>query len=579
MKHAAAHGLQLQPQKCQLHVPALRHLSEDQWPPALREAAAAFPVNPAGVTLLGTEATSQFETSLDKAPAAEKAAKRFAKAHALADRLLEVLSLTPPAGAKQAVWTLNRCVVAQALSYDFRVLPSALVAPHAKSLEKDVVGVAAAVLGATYSDLDTTQRTQLHLPVRCAGLQVVRPTLIAPLARAAALMESGPVLRKAIASWPDCSEQQACQYDGVDAEVAAGLVPLLQAQGVAGFVGDGTPAAAAPLDVGDPSAPVPRAGLTHATQHAADLRPPVPARHLLSAMLRHVADSEYAQLLAQAPPDCLLRLRSAAGPTAGASLVAPLATPGVAFTDDEWEGTLRRRIGLPPAGPIQPHGMRLCQNWNASKSEMCAEPLDHGGCHAAICPCGPLTNFCHDGLCDRWCDVLEETDLCTRRELYVPSLSTPKLEAWLDVGTFGPGVLGQQLFDITVRHPGAARYADAAAGTDGATAEQGERDKTQRYGPSVTALVHESWGRLNDAAEGLLAAAAETAARLDWRRGRVPGHRLPRWRAQLDADLQRAQVSMQRAAVQGLPGRAHKRLAGLDLTALQTTGHWPDRRR
>ena len=577
--HASRYGLQLQPQKCQLHVPAFRNVPEDQWPEALRVAAQAFPVNTDGITLLGTEATSQFEMTLAMNPTSEEAAARLANVIQLADRLLEVLSLTPCAGAKQAVWTLNRCVVAQALSYDYRVLPSVLVMPHAESLEKVVVNIAAAVLGQSYQELSDSQRIQFHLPTRCAGLQITRPTVIAPLARVASLVEAGPSLRAALAAWPDCTEQQACLYDGVDDEVNSGLVRTLRGHGIAALAGDGTPAGACSTPTNpDLPSPVTRAGLIHASQSAADMRPPVPARHLLSAMLRHVADGTYEQLLANASDEELPRLRSAAGPTAGASLVAPLSTPGVAFTDEEWEGALRRRIGLPTVGPMQPHGMRFCQNWNATKAAYCGEPLDTAGCHASICPCGPLTNLCHDGLSDRWCDILDETGLCTRRDLYVPSLSTPLREAWLDIGTFGPGELGQQLFDITVRHPGASRYASSAADADAATAEHGERDKAQRYGSTVVALVHESWGRLNDAAESLLAAAAEAAARLDWRRGRTPGQRLQRWRAQLDADLQRAQVGMQHAAVQGLPGRAHKRPAPLDLPALQTTGHWPDRR-
>ena len=204
--------------------------------------------------------------------------------------------------------------------------------------------------------------------------------------------------------------------------------------------------------------------------------------------------------------------------------------------------------------------------------------LDDSGTHAAICPCGPLTNQCHDALSDRWCDIIEDTGACTRRELFVPSLSTPDHDAWLDVGTFGTGPLGQQLFDITVRHPGAARYVDAAADADGAAAASGSRDKHDRYGSQVTALVHEPWGRLGQAAESLLASAAESAARLDWRRGRIPGQRLQRWRAQLDADLQRAQAVMQNSAVNGLPGKPNKRPATVDLSSLQMTGAWPTRR-
>ena len=309
------------------------------------------------------------------------------------------------------------------------------------------------------------------------------------------------------------------------------------------------------------------------------MRPPVPARHLLSAYLRHVADSEYSRLLHSVPKSALPRLRSAAGPTAGSSLVAPLSLPGVHFSDEEWEVTIRRRLGMRAVGPQRPHAVRLCRNLNQSKNQFCGAVLDAEGNHAATCPCGPLTNQCHNGLSDRWCDILEETEVCTRRDLYVPALSTPAEEAWLDVGTFGLGPLAQQLFDITVRHPGAARYANHASSEDGATADRGRRDKHDRYGDLVIPLVHESWGRLGNAAEALLNAASEAAARLDWRRGKVPGNRIQRWRAQLDADLQRAQAAMQCSAASGLPGKAIRRPAAVDLAMLQTHGAWPQKRR
>ena len=115
----------------------------------------------------------------------------------------------------------------------------------------------------------------------------------------------------------------------------------------------------------------------------------------------------------------------------------------------------------------------------------------------------------------------------------------------MDVGTFGFGPSSQQLLDITVRHAGAVRYADRASSADGATADRGRRDEHDRYGELVTPLVHESWGRLGDDAEALLVAASEAAARLEWRRGQVPGNRIQRWRAQLDADLQCDQAAMQ----------------------------------
>ena len=179
----------------------------------------------------------------------------------------------------------------------------------------------------------------------------------------------------------------------------------------------------------------------------------------------------------------------------------------------------------------------------------------------------------------------EEAGVVVRREAFIPELSTPEHEAWLDLLLLGHPELGGILGDVTVRHPDAQRgpaYLHAAATTSGAAAANAEAEKTKRYPPSggvvVRGLAHETWGRLGTLAEDLLATAAAAAAREDHRRGRVPPHRLRRWRAQLDADLQRAVAAQHLSAVHGLPGRSHGRTLPVDVPALQAKGAWPQPR-
>eukprot|EP00975_Prorocentrum_lima_P018943 3990162-Prorocentrum_lima.AAC.1 len=63
-------------------------------------------------------------------------------------------------------------------------------------------------------------------------------------------------------------------------------------------------------------------------------------------------------------------------------------------------------------------------------------------------------------------------------------------------------------FEITIRHPLAARYVSAAAKESGAAARKGESDKHGTYPDTANAklwpLCHETYGRMGPAAESML---------------------------------------------------------------------------
>ena len=146
-------------------------------------------------------------------------------------------------------------------------------------------------------------------------------------------------------------------------------------------------------------------------------------------------------------------------------------------------------------------------------------------------------------------------------------------EAWLDVWGYGVAELPDLLLDVTVRHPRAGWYRDAAASTPSAAASAGEREKYDRYpasaGRAVWPVAHETWGRLGPEAERLLVALAAAARRQAHRRGRPAGRELDRWRQHLDGILQPAVELQLIAAVHGLPGRRPVRTRPLDLAALE----------
>jgi hypothetical protein len=186
----------------------------------------------------------------------------------------------------------------------------------------------------------------------------------------------------------------------------------------------------------------------------------------------------------------------------------------------------------------------------------------------------------HEELADTWADIFEEVGAVPRRELYVAELSNATEEAWLDIAALGVPELSGLLFDVTVRHPRHSRYMPGASTQDGEAMLIASRDKSVRYpdalGQHVATLGHETWGRLSRDAEQILQTCASVAARQDHRRGRVPGNRLQRWRAQLDAALHRAIVAQQLSARWGLPGKPHRRRRrAVDLTALECKYGWP----
>ena len=174
------------------------------------------------------------------------------------------------------------------------------------------------------------------------------------------------------------------------------------------------------------------------------------------------------------------------------------------------------------------------------------------------CACGPLRNHRHDDISDLYAETASSAGALARREVFVAKLSGRK-EAWLDVWCYGMHEAPDVLLDITIRHPGAQRYAQKAAEQPGSAAEKAEGEKSDKYpaaaGRCVWPIAHETWGRLGHHAEAFLQMCASAATRREFRRGRLPGNNLARWRAQLDAALHRA-VAMQLAVARsGMPGK------------------------
>ena len=449
--------------------------------------------------------------------------------------------------AKQAVCAIGRDIIAHALDYDAGVLPCSSLLPHARDLDQKVLLVVAATFDKDASELTPDTIKQLRLPTRFAGLQVDMPSHIVPLAWAARLVEAGPCERAAIASWAvqgqdvDSAAAEPKRFDGVDEAISSGLLDLLKERGVAAITKGGRPSAHGERSAEDP------------------LRPAMPEKHLLGAYLRHSAAQTFHSMLVTATGRDRVRLLSASGTTAGASLACELSVPGVAYTDRQWAEVLRWRLGIDLPSPP---GSR-CRKVRATDEEPCNEEIDAQGDHSVNCKCGPFRNFRHNDVAEVYADIIEEVGGYSRREVFVPEFSTNNKEAWLDVWGYGVPELPDCLLDITVRHPVASRYLPGSAQTAGGAAQAAEAEKREKYpargGRCMRPVVHETWGRLGAAAEDFLQYCSAAAVRRSHRRGRNAGNCLRRWRAQLDAALMRGIAAQLSSARFGVPGRARKR--------------------
>ena len=369
------------------------------------------------------------------------------------------------------------------------------------------------------------------------------PTLITPLARAANIIETGHHIRQVVCAWGhDMAVAQG--VDGVQTAIADGIFAMLRERGVQ---------VVAP-DIFEPCVQPP------GSEPVAELlRPSAPNLHTLSRILRVVADSRSHELQGGDQRD-RTRLLSAGGPTSGKSLVAPAGLQATHYNDEHFTEILRWRLGMSSVGDPG-----MCRNFSASTGEHCDAALDSTGDHHVCCSYGPLRIRRHDAYADELANIVNETGAHVRREAYVRAFSTQRSEAWLDIWAFGTSQIQDLLIDVTVRHPMVSAYQPHASQTAGVAALRAEALKFERYpekdGRSIVPFAVETWGRLGEHAENLLQMLGAEATR----HARLRGHAatassfMRRWRAALDAVLQRGVAMSLIAAREGLPGRAHCR--------------------
>ena len=112
---------------------------------------------------------------------------------------------------------------------------------------------------------------------------------------------------------------------------------------------------------------------------------------------------------------------SAAGPTAGRSLIAQLNTAGAGYADESFRYALHWRLGLLP--PVQ----QACMNVHIGDGDTpCSELLGTGSAHEVDCPVGPLSIQRHSFLAETWCRIAQSCGCLARREVLVPEFTDTK---------------------------------------------------------------------------------------------------------------------------------------------------------
>ena len=170
-----------------------------------------------------------------------------------------------------------------------------------------------------------------------------------------------------------------------------------------------------------------------------------------------------------------------------------------------------------------------------------------------------------DDAADSLAGMIEEAGAHVRREAFIKTFCTKATDAWLDIWAYGSASIQDLLVDVTIRHPMSDRYQPAAARVPAAAANAAAEEKRERYPPrsgrQVVPFAMETWGRLDAEAESLLQQLAAAATLHARRRGQAAtaGAFLRRWRAILDACLQRSMAASLTAARLGLPGKPFQR--------------------
>lgn len=466
----------------------------------------------AGLTLMGTEATADFMTPLADCDALALTTKRADAATHLAEELSAMAASNEVAGTRAAAWVLLTKVAARALDYDVRVLAPAVAQPQVERLSATLQQHAALIAGAAF---DPDAAAQAQLPGALGGCALRLPTTIARAAYWSSWEGQAAALRDL-----DVSTRRGDRA-AADAAAAAAAEELLREHGLIlepGARPAATPEAAAEMTAGPwPAPPV---------HHDAGTG----GARMLSRALQHTERRAATRLWQRLAPPDRARLLACGGLGTGSTWAAAPVAHNRLLPNLHFRLATCMRLGT-----LRPPPMSKC--CLPRRGRPCGAQLDPRLLHIAVCVSGTARQRRHRAIQRTLGAELEAAGGCVDYERCVGKLGAAGgdgSDCRMDITCWFPGVGNWHLIDVTVRSPGAARVAGAAE-VPGAAGAAGEREKLSRYGPEVSAVAFETYGRLPDASISVLLQLAGEAAAAN---PAVSARALyGRWRQRLEREL------------------------------------------
>jgi hypothetical protein len=359
-----------------------------------------------------------------------------------------------------------------------RVTPWAQLQRHLPALETRILQAAQHIVGLSDSEVEPHHRQQLQLPHRHGGMGLVH--FSEPLADAA-FVSAAAHCDHVLAGGPACFLPSFGGSEGLFAQAlerVSHAVPLVE-----------------------PGTQWLESRELHGVQAFVSRELAARAHSELLDVLAHLsADAD-----PQAAHRAQARLRSCAGRPASAWLTTLPTTDALRLSRDEFVFNFRMRLGLLQL--FVEDGPHTCFCSRRVRAE--------DGEHALVCTTVRATiTSRHDNLSAVWRRIFARAGVSTTWEPSVSAVQAAR-RGQATAGHSRGDILALMptrtvLADVSVAHPGAQAHALAASTQDGATArnvEQRKRAHYQRLGSGnyhLIPLVHESYGRMGEAATELL---------------------------------------------------------------------------
>ena len=535
-KYLAEAGHELNLSKSEIWLPGCDDITDANLPASARHICSDIRRSIGGIKVMGSAAQGQFESMLGPMQlAAQPAGERLQKSISLGERLRLYIEGSQDDTKRHVAWCLLTKCIKEALSYDIRTLPLDIMKPlleqHAALLRDGV----AAVLG---REVTTEQWRQIQLPGPLGGFGVRLPLASADAAYVATYFSTADRVKALCVALG-----KPTRVDTGRREMENALERLRQSgvrvdtQGAVNF----TEAARLTYESGPWHHDITvKELLDHQVRRTGP--PQGQGSRMHSRIMRAIEALEATAHFQGLQSNHLRELTLAAGGRmTGKSWTAAPQSKARFWDDDHFLCAAAMRMGAleAPAGTV-------CQIPKAN-GDTCLREMSHPVVHPQLCKHGPARLRPHRSLVVKLTKLVQRSGMFADMERAVPSLyridAQGKVqETVLDVVASPPAGFSTFTADITVRCPHSERYAGAAT-TPGRAANDGELEKFERYGDTVSPLSFETYGRLGMRSQQALMRMASVAAETS-NSGVTAATLYAKWRLELEQVLLHEQTDI-----------------------------------